>query len=208
MTSENELPGTEADQAPDRTKLDEIRLQETKVLLGRIMSGLSRLDTQVQFVSRQSMNDRHLTEERLTRLEQLVAGLYDALHLPMPEPRVPLVDAKVELLDEVPEGEVWEMQAAWSATAHPIFGHYQVVLVGEQGAQQLPIDNLDKVVTQRLIEAFKARQDAGTLVDGHFYPVKLMLITDRPVSADTKQLVREPAANDDAESSSPETTEA
>lgn len=207
MSTEELAPhGAEAAEAQAPAALTkEEKTKNAQALLAQMMSQISRQGNQLDYLTRTSITRDQSLEARFDRIGDLFAFLFDHLHITPPPQEPKLIDATVELLTEVPEGEKWDMRSAWSKIPHPVYGHIQSVLETDNGPE--PFTNPHPIVGQRLADAFKALQDAGTLEEGRYYFVKLFVSHDRPHPALLPTLedqAANAAANDDEEIVAPD----
>lgn len=204
--AENKNAAAAVDTALDAAKAlsPEERQKQFQAFMAKVLSDVSRTRLQIDFTHRHYHGEVVAIHERLDHLEAVLGMICESLHIEMPKMAPKLIDAKVELVQTLDEGEVCEMRAAHTAHKHPIFGHLQVLLGPADDAQIADAKQLHPILLQRLDEAFDALRGTAEFVDGQFYYVRLGLIHAQPIN-DTSvpyNVVKgatEPAANDDGE---------
>ncbi len=192
--------------APETPATREEQVRDAKGMLTQMMTQIGRQGAQIDYLTRQAVSRDLDTARQFDRISDLFTFLFDHLHLTPPAIQPKLIDANIELLAELPEGERWDLRAAWSKNPHPVFGHVQAVLETEEGPK--PYSEPHPIIAQRLAEAFKKLQDEGTLEEGRYYYAKTMLIHDRPLEGATpvtlEDSAAEAAANDEDGAETPE----
>lgn len=189
---------------PTPASTPEERAKQFQAFMAKVMGDLSRTRLQIDYTARHFHGEIVELHGRIDHIEGVLGMICEALHIEMPKRQPKLIDAKVDLTAELNEGEVCELRAAWSATKHPIFGHYQLILGGADDAQAANSSQFHPLVMQRIDEAFTALRQSADFVDGQFYYVRLGLIHAQPISEASVPLntgavaeAEAPAANDD-----------
>jgi hypothetical protein len=194
-----------APETPAPASTPEERAKQFQAFMAKVMGDMSRMRNQVDYTARHFHGEIVEIHGRLDYLEGVLAMICDGLHIPMPKRQPKLIDAQVELVAELNEGEVCEFRAAYTAAKHPIHGHYQIIIGDGNEVQQANPSQFHPIVTQKLDEAFVALRQTEGFVDGQFYYVRLGLIHAQPIDATSVPfavgatvVADAPAANDDA----------
>lgn len=155
-------------------------------LLRRLVSDMGRHENQIQYLGRHIQDNDSQDLEALQYIQNCLQVLFEHLHLPMPQRRPPLLDAKVELIapSDKSEDEELEMRAAYNSKPHPVRGHYEILL----GDQSITLDSLHPKIAVRLVEAFGKLLEDETLVESEFYFVRLHTVHNRPINEHTVQV--------------------
>lgn len=187
----------------------EERTKQFQAFMGKVMGDVARLSAQVGFVHRQAVNEAANITERLDYLTGVIAMVCEALHIEMPQQTPKLLEVRVEIVEQIEEGETCECRVSWSNTPHPVFGNLQILLGPEDDAQLANPAQMNPVFVRDLTTAAKAWSEREGFVDGKFYYARLNFVHAKPLNETSVAIPAattvQAAANDDAAEAAAET---
>jgi hypothetical protein len=170
---------------------EELR-EQSKQFMGKMLGEISKVNAQIGFLGRNHTNLVTEINEQLGYIDTCLAALFKELHIEQPQRMPRLIDAQVELVTTLNEGEICEMQASFSEKQHPVYGHFQIVLGAGDQVEARNLNSMHPIIQKRLVEAFDALKQSGDLQLDQFYFVRLGLVHNKPVSAESVQIAGDP----------------